>query len=269
MSTRGILNPTAGARQFVLERLAASSDLSEWIENHWVVRWDLRGEMPFVQETLPHPSVNVVVGTHRPGVHGVGTRRFAAELRGEGWVVGVKFRPGGFRPFFGRDVSELTETELPIDEVFGARGATVDAEVHRIGPTAKSVERLESFFRAMRPAHDDNVTLVARAVDHAREDPSIARTSSLAEHTGVAPRTLERLFKSYVGVSPKWIIRRFRIHEACERAASGDALSWSALAQELGYYDQAHFTRDFKAQVGATPARYASACAAATLATRR
>jgi AraC-like DNA-binding protein len=57
------------------------------------------------------------------------------------------------------------------------------------------------------------------------------------------------------------VIRRYRIHEACERARTGQVPSWSSIAAELGYFDQAHFVRDFKAQVGMTPGQYADCCA--------
>jgi AraC-like DNA-binding protein len=85
----------------------------------------------------------------------------------------------------------------------------------------------------------------------------------------VSSRTIERLFRRYVGVSPKWVVRRYRVHEACERVKTGVAPDWSQLAHELGYFDQAHFIHDFKAQVGRTPADYAAACASARSASAR
>ena len=57
-------------------------------------------------------------------------------------------------------------------------------------------------------------------------------------------------------MSPKWVIRRYRLHEALERVNAGHRVDWAALAAELGYFDQAHFIRDFKALVGRTPAEY-------------
>jgi AraC-like DNA-binding protein len=68
-------------------------------------------------------------------------------------------------------------------------------------------------------------------------------------------RTLQRLFARYVGVTPKWVIRRYRLHEAAERLAV-PGVSQSQLAAELGYSDQAHFIRDFRAVVGMSPAAY-------------
>jgi AraC-like DNA-binding protein len=260
-TTHGILNPRAGEGVFTLDRRAPSSDLGAFVEFFWIVRWQLGGRPPFAQETLPHPNVHVVVGTHRPGVHGVGTKRFVAELEGEGFAFGAKFRPGGFFPFFGRDVCELTEREMPIAEVFGADGAALEADAMAAPTDDARVERVERFLRSREPASDALAGLAARAVDAARADATVSKASQLAAQVGVSRRTLERTFRRYVGVGPKWIIRRFRVHEACERIAAGAPPCWSALATELGYFDQAHFIRDFKSQVGRTPSEYAAACA--------
>ena len=70
-------------------------------------------------------------------------------------------------------------------------------------------------------------------------------------------RSLQRTFNKYVGVSPKWVIRRYRLQEAAEALACGHAESMRDLALRLGYFDQAHFIRDFKAVVGKTPHAYA------------
>jgi len=75
--------------------------------------------------------------------------------------------------------------------------------------------------------------------------------------SGVGKRTLQRLFAEYAGVSPKWVINRYRLHAAIERAASGEVVDWTSVALDLGYFDQAHFIRDFEKLVGKTPAQYA------------
>lgn len=263
MSTHGILNPSAGRGNFQLDRVAPSPDLAWLVERYWLITWDLEGRETFAQETLPHPCVNMVIGTHQPGV-GLGTKRFVAELEGRGWVLGTKFRPGAFRAIHGRDVAELAGKQRSIASVFGEEGASLEASLLARGGGPSCVESVERFLRARETLRDANIEIAARAVEIARADPSIGRTRDLAERVALSPRTLERLFHRYVGVSPKWIIRRYRVHEACERVASGEAPCWSALAQELGYFDQAHFIRDFKAQVGRTPAQYAAMCAAAS-----
>nr|WP_286672575.1 helix-turn-helix domain-containing protein [Cohnella hashimotonis] len=81
----------------------------------------------------------------------------------------------------------------------------------------------------------------------------------MANRHGLSVRSLQRLLDRYIGVSPKWILQRFRLQEAAERIRQGGAADWSALAADLGYYDQAHFIRDFKSVVGQTPDAYARA----------
>jgi AraC-like DNA-binding protein len=55
------------------------------------------------------------------------------------------------------------------------------------------------------------------------------------------------------------VLRRFRLHEAADRLAGGEEPDLAVLAQSLGYFDQAHFTSDFRKLVGQTPAHYRKA----------
>jgi AraC-like DNA-binding protein len=69
-------------------------------------------------------------------------------------------------------------------------------------------------------------------------------------------RSLQRLFSRYVGVSPKWVIRRYRLHELLEQMHSGRHLDWAQVAIDLGYFDQAHLINDFKSITGYAPTEY-------------
>ena len=70
-------------------------------------------------------------------------------------------------------------------------------------------------------------------------------------------RPLQRIFSQYVGVSPKWVIMRYRLQEAADQLARNEIVNWPKMALDLGYFDQAHFIKDFKMIVGRTPAEYA------------
>jgi AraC-like DNA-binding protein len=85
------------------------------------------------------------------------------------------------------------------------------------------------------------------------------RAPRAAVVAGRSPRSLQRLFREYVGVSPKWVLQRLRLHEAAERMLEGR--DWAALALDLGYFDQAHFIHDFKAVTGRSPGEYAAQAA--------
>jgi AraC-like DNA-binding protein len=64
------------------------------------------------------------------------------------------------------------------------------------------------------------------------------------------------LFRRYVGASARWVIKRYRLYEALDRLNGPTRSDWADLAQELGYFDQAHFINDFKKIVGRSPSAY-------------
>jgi len=116
------------------------------------------------------------------------------------------------------------------------------------------VERTEAVLLAHLPEPDPRVGEVQALVQTIAERRDIVRVEQVASALNV--RALQRLFREYVGVSPKWVIQRYRLFEAAERLAAG--ADGAEVAQSLGYFDQAHFIRDFKAMVGQSPGAYAS-----------
>jgi AraC-like DNA-binding protein len=248
---------------FELLRLPVAADLSELVERHWMVRWSLPPGRRATVTHLPHPCVNVVLDNGGIAVCGVGRERFSYPLAGSGQVYGIKFRPGGFAPFLRAPLCTITEQVRPLSEIWPAADvAAFTRELTRAGAgdlpeLARIAERQ---LRAHWPAPDPEVPRVARIVAALLRDRTITRVEEVAARFGTSPRSLQRLFRRYVGVSPKWVLSRYRLHEAAARLAEEDGGDWAAVATELGYFDQPHFIRDFTRAVGMTPVAYAQAC---------
>jgi len=113
--------------------------------------------------------------------------------------------------------------------------------------------------RDRRPIPDDAVELASRIAERIATDREITRVDQVVREFEISVRKLQRLFSEYVGVSPKWVIQRYRLHEAVERMAFASMIDWADMALDLGYADQAHLIRDFKKLVGQSPAEYARA----------
>jgi AraC-like DNA-binding protein len=256
--SRGILNPGAEGERFVLTRLPPSATVSSVVEGYWSVRWALGEGASYLTETLPFPSVNVVFESGRSAVNGICTKRWSRSLTGAGRVFGVKFLPGAFSAFFRAPIHQLTDRVLPVAQVFGAAGAQLESALLAQDADAERARVIEAFLSARLPAPDAERERVRAVVSLALATPSLRRVEELAADAGLPKRTLQRLFRRYLGVTPKWLLCRFRIQEAAQRVASGQAIDWATLAAELGYFDQAHFASDFKAQVGKTPTEYAA-----------
>jgi len=254
---RGILRHAPEPGEFHHARIAPSPTLAWVVQHYWIVQWDLRGHPSQVRETLPHPNVHLTLEPNRSGIHGVHSGRFTCELDGQGAVFGVKFRPGGFRPFLQRSVSELRDRSLPMQDVFGVAADALEAEVLSQSGDEAMVAVAERFLVARMPPADPVVAQVGGIVDAIADDRDILSVDQLVQRWRIDKRRLQRLFNDYVGASPKWVINRYRLHEAVERLAAGTTVDWAQLALDLGYFDQAHFIRDFKALVGRPPGEYA------------
>jgi AraC-like DNA-binding protein len=260
-SQRGVLDPGAAARHFRLTRYAPSPDLAHLVERHWFVEWDLRGRPPFTQGIVTHPSVNLVIEPGYALVFGVITGRSDHTLSGRGKAVGCKFRPGGFHPFMPVPAIELTDRVVELREAFGDGAEELRPRALAAREDVGQIAVVEAFLRERLAPRDPQVEAIASIMRLVLATPELTRVEQLVERTGMTSRSLQRLFREYVGVSPKWVLRRVRLHEAAERIADDPGEDWAMLALDLGYFDQAHFIKDFKAVVGRAPAEYAAMCA--------
>lgn len=240
--TRGILDADGLMRRVKFRRHLPTPSLRPFIEHYWLIDWEL--EQPFEQHVVPHPSYNLVFQRYagKPAfgeISGIGNTLFSIKLDGVGAVTGVQFRPGGYRAFQASVQATFPPGDL--DPFFGADSSRVAA--------------LDEYLSSL-PIADDPLARQAMAlVEEIRHDRTLLRVAPFARRYGLSTRQLQRLFNDYVGVSPKWIILRYRIHEAIERAASAE-VDWAQLALELGYSDQAHLVRDFTTTIGMSPTAY-------------
>ncbi|MFC9090134.1 DUF6597 domain-containing transcriptional factor [Nocardiopsis dassonvillei] len=290
---RGILDPAAGLTRFRLDRHAPSERVARFVDRYWLASWNLTGREPHIQRVLAHPVVNLVFTGGTATVHGPTTEVTERRLEGEGWALGVMFRPAGFRPFLGRPMNTIVDASLPASEVFGAldadgvpgadgapdgRGIPGAGEALSRGgvpgadgsgaldgastsETSDPLDLMAAVDRALAgllPADRHPAEDTRDVVERVAADPSVVNVSGLARREGMGVRLLQRRFADHVGLSPKAVIRRYRLYEAAERARKGAAPDWGSLAAELGFSDQSHLTREFTAVLGTPPARYAA-----------
>ncbi len=266
-TTAGVLRPDEFARHVDLVRDPAGEAVAPWVENHWSLRWDLPEGRFFTSEVLPHPtcSLTLELGTHpRPGlppgerlvVTGVCTRRFDVEVQGHGRVLGVRFRPGGLAALTGLPATGWADRSVP------ARGLLPDPLAVRLADPALAADpplwraEAEAGLAALDRGPDARYDELLGVVGAMLEDRSLVSVADVAQRYSTSVRSLQRLFARYVGVGPKWVLARYRMHDVIEALDGGYEGTLTDLAQRFGWYDQAHFTRDFTALVGVTPGAY-------------
>ena len=274
--TRGILDPVGMMQHVEFQRYPPGDALEGLIEWFWSVQWDLPNGFTRDQEVLNHPAGNISIGTiddsgipldpAQGRVYGVMTTRSHRHLSGCGWTVAARTSVGGLGATLDRPASTVTDSQLDLaDALAGMDHSDLVDETIGVAANPARVDRLREALVDLMSRRDPAVLAEARQVVSvaalAEGDRSIRRAEDLAAEAGVSVRTLQRLFDLHVGVSPSFVIRRWRIIEAAESARavleeSGTWRGWAAVAAELGYADQAHLSRDFKAHLGCSPSEY-------------
>ncbi|GAA4007900.1 helix-turn-helix domain-containing protein [Streptomyces plumbiresistens] len=256
--TRGIVDAAELFTHVDFRRVEPAEPLRRYVEQYWLIDWNL--SEPYVSHVVPHPAVNIVFQRFEGQdpfveVAGIQLGLFAQKLEGRGRVCGIKFRPGGFRPFAPEHpVTHWTGHRIRSPEVLPD---TDPLTILSPDDEKARVAALDTFLLGLDPQPDPQADLATTLVDRIGADRTIRRVTDFARSEGMSVRLLQRLFATYVGVGPKWVILRHRIHEALERAETEAPVDWAALAADLGYADQAHLVRDFTATVGVPPTAYA------------
>jgi AraC-like DNA-binding protein len=238
-------------------RIVPSEKLASYVHHFWWIQWALRS--PYTADTLPHPSMQILhretPARSRADVVGVHTGRLARRLVGDGQTFGITFRPVMFHPLLGASASMATYTDriVPLGRVLGAKAMTWARAMHDARNVDEKVAIADALLSSLLPPPDPPLTRLRDLVERMSVDRSILRVEDVCEASGMDRRALQRAFRIYVGASPKWVIQRYRLHEAAAQLTAPNPPTLAALAASLGYADQAHFGRDFKRTVGETP----------------
>lgn len=250
---RGVLSPSSEAEGIAHERFTPSAELAPFVAHYWTVRWDLPDGHSFLAETLPHPCVHLLFERGRAQVAGLSTRIFRRRLRGQARVFGVKFRPAAFHPFLGAPLSRLRDRVQSLSSVFGAESHGLQRAILAEPDVRRCVQLAEAFLRGRLPKMPARTAALRDLVERLAADQTITRVEQAAALAGLDVRSLQRRFSVGVGVSPKWVISRYRLHEAAEQLSHPHPPDFASLALRLGYFDQPHFIRSFKAITGRPP----------------
>ena len=251
-------------RSFTIARHPVSPDLVDLARRFWIPVWDVPSGGRAPQRVLQYPVCLVVISNTYARFYGVTSGLSETVLEGRGWAVGLMLQPAAGYAATQAPVRRLTDRWVELAEVPGLPGAALTDQV-RAAMTedpqaaqahANARRALEVALRSLLPVDDEGL-LVNAVVGHVEQTPDLLRVEDLCARFDIAERALQRLLSRRIGLSPKWLIRRRRLQEAADRLRDEER-SLAGIAADLGYADQPHFTRDFRAATGLTPGEFAA-----------
>jgi AraC-like DNA-binding protein len=168
-------------------------------------------------------------------------------------TVGAQIDSVAARIVFGIPAGEFAGSHTPLEEVWGPSAGRLRSQMSETNSLAERIRLLE----AALLAHMGDVKRVHPAVAHALKRLSGALTvRDVVRETGYSQRRFIALFREESGLTPKVFCRLLRFQRILSQSIAHPATTWSELAYDASYSDQAHFNREFREFTGVTPGEY-------------
>lgn len=173
-------------------------------------------------------------------------------------LFSTRFNPAGLKPFIDFDVDDFTGRALTVAELWGDDGIALEQAMIACADNEARKATVEAFLlKKLESVTFDNRD-VEYCVDALLQSEGTVSIDKLADELEIGQRQLERKFVAAVGLSPKFLARIIRFQNTLQLIEKKEFVSFTNVAYDGGFYDQAHFIRDFKEFTGLNPKQYFS-----------
>jgi AraC-like DNA-binding protein len=205
---------------------------------------------------LRHAGRHIATVEHQSFVAGLQEAPVISQNRGLSAGLQVNLTPVGAYLLFRRPMHEIANNVASIDDMLGAAGPLLVEALHDAGTWEQRFSMLDAVIAdRLARAHSPS-PVVAWAIDTMEAAGGNVSIAGLADRAGWSRKHLVTKFREQIGLPPKTFARIARFSRAMRIVRSGQDLRWIDVAQVCGYYDQAHFIRDFSEFAGVSPTRF-------------
>jgi AraC-like DNA-binding protein len=180
---------------------------------------------------------------------------FMLENTGISGMIGIKFKPAGITRLFDIEMATFTDRVVDLNTILEKEFIPISEFLLSDKEYTDKVSSLDNFFGEMNPKNTENDLLISQIVEKIFESRGLISVSEITKLFDIGERKLERLFKKYVGLSPKFYCRIIRFNYIFE-ILQERKIKWSELAHLSGFYDQSHFISNFQEFTGEDPSAY-------------
>lgn len=242
--------------------IAPDADVSAVVDQYWHVSWTLDDEEVIDQRVIDLPAITLTIEAGNvpapmvvTGVHSGAWRR---AISGSGDVFAIRLRPAGLAVLSDLTPAAVADASVPLtpqlDQRLHSLLGSVAAETAAPGRARAADAAIRRLLDERAPTQ---AGLLANAILNELRERWPHRTGrDLALHFHRSERAIQRALAETLAHGPKWVSRRIRLQQVALSLASRPADDVAAIAADLGYSDESHLIRDFRAVSGIAPAAY-------------
>lgn len=254
----GILHQSKNKLNYDLRRYFPDGVVADLVEQYWFVDWTLEPGKEHLQQNLPDPNFHLVFENGKAKLIGPVSKVFSYKMANSGKVLGIKFKAGALAEILPLSLDEFVNKELVAQAYFTESVEALAAELNHDLADQVIFNKMQNFLVPLVKNPSRQQLMVIEQLELIKTTPEITSVQQLSDRTHVSVRSLQRNFIKYLGLSPKWLIRKYRLHQALSELENRET-EVGDLVVRLGYTDQSHLIRDFKDILGVTPKGYKQA----------
>ncbi len=192
----------------------------------------------------------------RAWLSGTHSRHIVIDATPDSSMMGVHFKPGGAAGVLNMPAGEMADRVVELDSIWGHAGQHLrDALLEAPAPAAKFAV-LESFLLHVAKRARPRSPAICHSLRRLAADPGIASIGMIADELGWSHKHLIQRFRDEVGLTPKRFCRIQRFQMVLRAIEKKRGVDWADLSCACGYFDQAHFIREFHGFSGLNPSVY-------------
>jgi len=250
------------------ERIAPRTELSRFIECFWIV--EDPDPSPVIQKIIPDGYPEMIFHFGDPYLIKLNTKwirqswsvlggqmtsHFFLKNTGVSSILGIKFKPAALNLLFGVDMYTLTNRVVSLKQLNHPDLTALEGMLREAGDHTNRIAAIEDYFSKNFRAVNNELVIYA-TVEKIFASNGMVSVAAICKENGCSERQLERMFRKYIGLSPKLYSRIIRFASIFQVAQGRKEINGCELGLASGYYDQSHFIKNFKAFAGEGPSGY-------------
>jgi AraC-like DNA-binding protein len=240
----------------VYQEFLPDNELLSFIYCYWQLRTTQRLEENFVYRVVADGCIDIFFELENPSnsfVMGFCKQYTEFALKNTFNYLGIRFLPTAFPQIFKINASELSNRFEELEIVAPSIAQFIKNHLHTSLSTEQIKNLLDEYLLALLSKTEfDNDARLYNAIDLILKHAGVIDIEKDLD-TGISPRQLRRLFEFYIGDTPKTFSQVVRFQGILRAKPSVQSLRKNKLFFDVGYYDQAHFIKEFKNFYGVTP----------------